>query len=360
MKNIPLSHIYLDEEMRAAALAAIDSGRYILADQCAAFEEELARYIGMQHCVLSSSWTAAVYLLHMAMGVKAGDEIIVPSHTAFPTIEPLIHLGAHPVFVDVDDTCCVDPAAVEAAITPRTVGMIPVHLYGHTADMDRLLAIARNRGMWLLEDCAQSFGATHRGRRAGSLGTASAFSFYPTKNLTVLGDGGCIMTNDAAVAQRVRMLRDHGRKSKYTHELVGFNLRFNEIQAAVGRVMLRKIDALNAHRRKVAARYNERLAGLAQTPPERDFGEAVYHLYVIRHANRDALAKHLSDHGIATGVHYPIPNHQQPAITSRFTDLPKLPHTERLVNEILSLPVYGDMPLEDVDRVCDRIAAFRG
>jgi dTDP-4-amino-4,6-dideoxygalactose transaminase len=360
MKNIPLARIYLDDEMRAAAHAAIESGRYILADECAAFEEELARYIGMKHCVLSSSWTAAVYLLHMAMDVKAGDEIIVPSHTAFPTIEPLIHLGARPVFVDVDDTYCVDPAAAEAAITPRTVGMIPVHLYGHPANLDRLLAIARSRGLWLLEDCAQSFGANYNGKRAGSFGTASAFSFYPTKNLTVLGDGGCIMTNDAVVAQRVRMLRDHGRKSKYTHELVGFNLRFNEIQAAVGRVMLRRIDALNAHRRKVAARYNERLAGIAQTPPERDFGEAVYHLYVIRHAQREALAKHLADHGVATGVHYPIPNHQQPAITARFSDLPRLPRTEALVNEILSLPVYGDLALEDVDFVCEQIAAFRG
>ena len=360
MKNIPLARIHLDDEMRAAAHAAIESGRYILADECAAFEEELARYIGMKHCVLSSSWTAAVYLLHMAMGVKAGDEIIVPSHTAFPTIEPLIHLGARPVFVDVDDTYCVDPAAVEAAITPRTVGMIPVHLYGHPANLDRLLAIARGRGIWLLEDCAQSFGANYNGKRAGSFGTASAFSFYPTKNQTVLGDGGCIMTNDAAVAQRVRMLRDHGRKSKYTHELVGFNLRFNEIQAAVGRVMLRQIDALNAHRRTVAARYNERLAGIAQTPAERDFGEAVYHLYVIRHAQRDALAKHLADHGVATGVHYPIPNHQQPAITARFSDLPRLPRTEALVSEILSLPVYGDLALEDVDYVCEQIAAFRG
>lgn len=359
MKNIPLARIYLDDEMRSAAQAAIESGRYILADECAAFEEELARYIGMKHCVLSSSWTAAVYLLHMAMDVKAGDEIIVPSHTAFPTIEPLIHLGAQPVFVDVDDTYCVDPAAVEAAITPRTVGVIPVHLYGHPANLDRLLSIARSRGLWLLEDCAQSFGANYNGKRAGSFGTASAFSFYPTKNLTVLGDGGCIMTNDAAVAQRVRMLRDHGRKSKYTHELVGFNLRFNEIQAAVGRVMLRRIDALNAHRRKVAARYNERLAGIAQTPPERDFGEAVYHLYVIRHAQREALAKHLADHGVATGVHYPIPNHRQPAITARFSDLPRLPRTEALVNEILSLPVYGDLALEDVDYVCEQIAAFR-
>lgn len=360
MNNVPLSKIFINDEMRAAAMAAIDSGRYILSDQCAAFEQELARYIGMQHCVLSSSWTAAVFLLHMAMDVKPGDEIIVPAHTAFPTIEPLIHVGAKPVFVDVDDTACVDPAAVEAAVTPRTAGIIPVHLYGHPADIDRILAIAQKHGLWMVEDCAQSFGANYRGKRAGAFGTASAFSFYPTKNLTVLGDGGCIMTNDAKLAERVRMLRDHGRKSKYTHELVGFNLRFNEINAAMGRVMLKHIDELNAHRRKIAARYNERLAGIATLPVECDWAQAVYHLYVIRHRASEALAKFLAEKGVGTGVHYPIPNHQQPAITARYANLPRLPRTEALVQEILSLPVYGHMPLADVDYVCDQIAAFRG
>lgn len=355
---IPLSRPYLDAEIRAAVLAALGSGRYILAEQCAAFERELAEYLGVAHCVLSSSWTAAVMLLHDAMDLRSGDEVIVPSLTAFPTIEPLMHRGAKPVFVDVDDSYCLDPAAVAAAVTPRTVGIIPVHLYGHPADMDAILAIAQRHGLWVLEDCAQAHGARYRGRRVGSLGTAGAFSFYPSKNLTVFGDGGCIVTADAAIAARVRQLRDHGRTGKYVHERVGYNLRFNEIQAAAGRVMLRQLDRLNAHRRAVASRYRERLGDRVALPPERPWAEAVYHMFVIRIPQRDALAQHLARHGIGTGVHYPIPNHRQPAVTGRLGSLPALARTERWVNEILSLPVHGELPLADVDRVCERIVEF--
>lgn len=358
MKTIPLSKPFLDREIRDAVMSALESGRYILGEQCAAFERELADYVGVRYCVLSSSWTAAVMLLHDAMGLRPGDEVIVPAHTAFPTIEPLIHRGAAPVFVDVDDTYCADPGAVEAAVTPRTVGIIPVHLYGHPANMDPILALAEKRGLWVLEDCAQAHGARYRGRRAGSLGTASAFSFYPSKNLTVFGDGGCIMTNDRAVADKVRMLRDHGRTSKYTHEYVGYNLRFNEIQAAAGRAMLRHLDRLNAHRRRVAERYRNRLGELVRTPTERPWAEAVYHMFVIRTPRRDALAEYLGRRGIGTGVHYPVPNHHQPAIVGRFASLPPLPHTEALVREILSLPVYGELALDDVDYVCGEIADF--
>ncbi len=360
MDKIPLSRVFLNDEIRAAAMQAVDSGSYILGPECRAFEEELARYVGREHCVLSSSWTAAVMLLHQAMGVSEGDEIIIPSHTAFPSVEPLIHCGAKPVFVDVDESYCLDPDAVEAAVTPRTVGILPVHLYGHPADMDRLMAIAERHKLWVMEDCAQAHGARYRGRRVGSIGTASAFSFYPSKNLTVMGDGGCIMTNDAQVAEKVRMLRNHGRKSKFTHEIVGYNLRFNEIQAAIGRVMLRHLDTLNAHRREVAARYDERLAGLVEIPREQPWAESAYHMYVIRSRDRDALGAWLKEQGIATGIHYPVSCHRQPAITGRYADLPRLPRTETLVDEILSLPIYGELPLTDVDRVCEKIAEYQG
>src|SRR5215813_1306242 len=325
MKNVPLSKPFINQEIRDAVLSALESGRYILGEQCAAFERELAEYIGMRYCVLSSSWTAAVMLLHEAMTLRPGDEVIVPAHTAFPTIEPLLHRGAIPVFVDVDDTYCMDPAAAEAAVSPRTVGIIPVHLYGHAADMDPVLALAAKRGLWVLEDCAQAHGARYRGRRVGSMGTASAFSFYPSKNINVFGDGGCIMTNDEAIADKVRMLRDHGRTSKYTHQLVGYNLRFNEIQAGAGRVGLRHLDRLNGQRRLVAARYRERLTELVQTPPELPWAEAVYHMFVVRTPRRDALAKFLGARGVGTGVHYPVPNHRQPAVTGRFPSLPALP-----------------------------------
>ncbi len=357
MKAVPLSRVYLTDEVRAAAVAALNSGRYILARECSAFERELAEYVGVRHCVLVSSCTAAFLLLHHAMELGPGDEVIVPSHTAFPTVESLIHVGAKPVFVEVDDTYCIDPAAIVEAVTPRTVGIIAVHLYGQAADMERIAAIARERRLWVLEDCAQAIGARYDGRHVGGLADASAFSFYPSKNLTVLGDGGCIMTNDDRIAEQVRMLRDHGRRSKFTHELVGFNLRFNEIQAAIGRVMLRHLDELNAGRRRIAARYGARLSRVVATPIERPGAESVYHMYVVRTPDRDALATHLKTYGVETGIHYPVANHQQPAITTRFGAV-RLPRTETLVNEILSLPIYGELPLEDADYVADRVIAF--
>jgi dTDP-4-amino-4,6-dideoxygalactose transaminase len=256
-------------------LTVLDSGRFILGPQCQEFERELARFAGRKHAVLSSSWTAGVYLLHLAMGLRPGDEIIVPSHTAFPSIEPMLHCGARPVFVDIDDTYCLDPDLAAAAITPRTVGILPVHLYGYPADLDSIMDLARRHNLWVIEDCAQAHGALYKGRPVGSFASAAAFSFYPSKNLTVLGDGGCVVTDDDAIAQRIRMLRDHGRRSKYTHEVAGFNLRFNEIQAAAGRVGLRHLDELNAHRRVAAARYRARLEGVVGLPGERAWATPV-------------------------------------------------------------------------------------
>jgi dTDP-4-amino-4,6-dideoxygalactose transaminase len=363
MKKIPLSRVFINEEVREAALRALKSGSYILAKECEAFEAELADYIGTKHAVLCSSWTAGGFLLHRAMGLKAGDEILVPSHTAFPTIEPMIHFGAKPIFIDIDETYCLDVDFLEASITPRTVGILPVHLYGHPANLDRILDIARKHGLWVIEDCAQAHGARFKDKQVGSMGVAGAFSFFPSKNLTVMGDGGCITTNDTALADDLRMLRNHGRKSKYIHEVVGYNLRFNEIQAAIGRVELRNIDQLNEHRRRVAARYSQRLSKVVKTPPEKEWAHAVYHMYVIRvpqSRDRDELAKHLQSRRIGTGIHYPLANHQQPAVTKLYSKLPKLPNTEAIVNEILSLPLYGELPLEDVDYVCDAILEFFG
>src|SRR5947207_1923453 len=361
MKKIPLSRVFLNDGIREAALRALNSESYILARECEAFEAELADYIGTKYAVLCSSWTAGGFLLHRAMCLKAGDEILVPSHTAFPTIEPMIHFGAKPVFIDIDETYCLDVDFLEASITPRTVGILPVHLYGHSANLDRILDVARKHGLWVIEDCAQAHGARFKGKRVGSMGVAGAFSFFPSKNLTVMGDGGCVTTNDTALADELRMLRNHGRKSKYIHEVVGYNLRFNEIQAAIGRVELRNIDQLNEHRRRIAARYTERLSGIVKTPPEKEWAHAVYHMYVIRipqSRDRDELAKHLQSKRIGTGIHYPVANHQQPAVTKLYSNLPTLPNTEAIVNELLSLPVYAELPLEDVDYVCDAILEF--
>jgi dTDP-4-amino-4,6-dideoxygalactose transaminase len=360
MQNIPLSRCLVNAEVEEAALRALRSGQYILGRECQTFEAELAAYTGAGHAILGSSWTMIVYLLHLAQGLKPGDEVIVPAHTAFPTMEPLIHCGAKPVFVDIDDTYCLDVAQIESLITPRTVGIIPVHLYGHPADLDRVRAIAAKHQLWVLEDCAQAQGARYNGRTVGSMGHFGAFSFFPSKNLTVLGDGGCLTTNDEALATKVRMLRNHGRKDKYHHDLPGFNVRFNEIQGAIGRVMLKHLDRLNDHRRAVAAHYNERLNGVVLTPPERPWARAVYHMYVVRVDRRDELQNFLKERGIETGIHYPVPNHQQPAVTNKFAHLPCLPKTEQAVKEILSLPIHGEMALRDVDRVCDAIAEFYG
>ena len=360
MKKIPLSRVFVNDEVREAGMRAINSGWYILGQECEAFEAEVAAYVGTKEAVLCSSWTTGALMLHHAMGVCPGDEILVPSLTAFPSIEPMIHRGARPVFIDIDETCCIDVDLLEESMSARTVGILPVHLYGHPANMDGIFLAAKKHGLWVVEDCAQAFGAEYRGQRVGSIAGVGVFSFYPSKNLTVMGDGGCITTNDSALAAKLRMLRNHGESAKYVHEFVGYNFRFNEIQAAIGRVELRNLDKLNEHRRDVAARYNDRLEGVVQIPAERPWARAVYHMYVIRTQRRDELAEFLQSKGIGSGIHYPIGNHRQPAIMKLYSDLPRLPKTEAAVNEILSLPICGDMAMEDVDYVCDAILEFFG
>jgi dTDP-4-amino-4,6-dideoxygalactose transaminase len=358
--KIPLSRVYIDDQIKQHILAAVDSGNYILGKECKAFEEELAAHTGTKRCVLSSSWTAATHLLLLAMGIKKGDEILVPSHTAFPSIEPMIHVGAKPVFVDIDETYTVDVDDLESKITSRTVGMLPVHIYGHPANIERIKALAEKKGLFWIEDCAQAHGASWQGKRVGSMGTHGAFSFFPSKNLTVFGDGGCITTNDAAIADKIDMLRNHGRKDKYLHEMPGFNMRFNEIQAAVGREQLKRLDEFNGKRRQAVAWYRQRLNGVPQVklPVERPGCVPVYHMFVVQVEKRDELAKFLKGKDVGTGIHYPTPNHQQPAMTSMFKDLPKLPVTEAAVKKILSLPIFPAIKEEEVDFVCQQIKAF--
>src|SRR3954447_25640587 len=303
--KIPLSRVYHSELIDRRIQEVVKSGNFILGPECKAFEQELAAYFGVKHVVLSSSWTAAVHLLHLAQGLKAGDEILVPSLTAFPSIEPMIHAGARPVFCDIDDTYTIDPEDARKKFTKRTVGILPVHLYGRPANLDAIIKLAKEKGLWVIEDCAQSHGAKWRGKRVGSFTEHAAFSFYPSKNLTVYGDGGAIATTDDEIARKVGMLRNHGRKDKYLHEKVGFNLRFNEIQAAVGREQLKVLDELNAGRRRAAEGYRRELQGMKgiTLPPQDKPGEteSVYHMFVIRlesHDRRESLARHLKDKGI--------------------------------------------------------------
>ncbi|HEX6080281.1 MAG TPA: DegT/DnrJ/EryC1/StrS family aminotransferase, partial [Methylomirabilota bacterium] len=301
---VPLSRPPVDDEIKTAVLAAIDSRQYILGPECKAFEQEFARYLGTKHAVLTSSATAAIWMALRALGVKSDDEVLVPSHTAFPTVEAVCFAGARPVFVDVDDSYTVDIRDAGTKISPRTVGFVPVHLYGHPADLDGIRRLCGERSLWLFEDCAQAHGAAWQGRKVGSFGRAAAFSFYPSKNLTVMGDGGMLVTDDDDVAARCRRLRDHGRLNKDVHAEIGFNLRFNDIQAAVGRVLLRRLDAMNDRRRALAAKYESGLAGLPLVLPAETAGARhVYHLYVVRTPERDALARFLKERGIATGIH---------------------------------------------------------
>jgi dTDP-4-amino-4,6-dideoxygalactose transaminase len=355
--SIPLSRPPVDDEIKQAVLAAIDSRQYILGPQCRAFETELARYVGVRHCVLSSSATAGLWLTLRALGVKAGDEILVPAHTAFATIEAICLAEATPVFVDADPYYAMDPVDAAARATPRTVGVMPVHLYGQPVELDAVRELTSQLGVWMLEDCAQALGAAWKGKTVGGFGRAAVLSFYPSKNLTVMGDGGAVVTDDDEIAARCRRLRDHGRLDKHLHSEVGFNLRFNDIQAAIGRVLLHRLDAMNDHRRALAARYGAALAGLPLgLPGERPGAGHVYHLYVVRTPRRAELAAFLTARGIQTGIHYPIAAHRQPAV-ERFAGAP-LPETERLVDEILTLPISAGHTEAEIDAVAGAVREF--
>lgn len=357
--TIPLSRPPVDDEIKQAVLAAIDSRQYILGPQCRQFEVELARATGVKHAVLTSSATAALWLTLRALDVKSGDEILVPSHTAFPTVEAICLAEATPVFVDTDEFYTLDPADATGKVTSRTVGVVPVHLYGQPVDLAAVQDLTSRLGLWLLEDCAQAQGAEWNGRRVGSFGQAAVFSFYPSKNLPAMGDGGAILTGDDEVAARCRRLRDHGRLNKDVHVEIGFNLRFNDLQAAALRVLLRRLDTMNERRRELAVRYERGLAGLPLALPSvRAQAGHVYHLFVVRTPHRDKLAAFLKERGIQTGIHYPIPTHRQPAV-ERF-ERPPLPRTEQLVDEILSLPISADHEDGEIDQVIAAVRAFFG
>jgi dTDP-4-amino-4,6-dideoxygalactose transaminase len=359
---IPLSRATVTPEMKQALLDVADSGWFILGPETKAFEREFAAYVGVKHAVAVSQGTAAIQLSLQALGVKPGDEVLVPSMTAFPTIEGILHAGATPVMADLDRYAAIDPEDAARRVTPRTVGIVPVHLYGGAADLDALTSLARDRGLWIVEDSCQAHGARFGGKTVGSIGKTGCFSFYPSKNLTVLGDGGMVTTDDDGVAERVRLLRDHGRVDKYTHAVVGYNLRFNELQAAVGRKQLALLESFVERRRAIARRYDEGLAGLSglATPLERPGTRMVYHLYPVRLASeerRDALREHLKSRKIESGVHYPIANHLQPAMEP-FGPPPTLPESEALAKTSVSLPIFPTLSDDEVETVIRAVREF--
>ena len=332
---------------------------FVLGGEVEAFEDELAEFCGVGHCVGVDSGTSALELALRAVGVGPGDEVITAANTFIATAFAISHCGALPVLVDADpDTLCIDVDAVEAAVTERTSAVVPVHLYGHPADMDALARVAVRHGLRVVEDACQAHGARHGGRRTGSLGDVAAFSFYPGKNLGCYGDGGAVTTDDPGIADAVRTMRNYGQRRKHHHETLGFNRRLDTLQAAVLRVKLRHLDDWNALRRRHAAAYGEALAGAGvELPPPGDGVEHVWHLYVVRHPERDAIAAALADAGIATGVHYPVPIHLQPAYADLGLGAGTFPVAERAADRLLSLPMYPELTDESISAVASAVRA---
>jgi dTDP-4-amino-4,6-dideoxygalactose transaminase len=354
----------IEGEIRAAIDAVLAGGRFIFGKQCEAFEREFASYVGARHAAGVNSGTDAIHLALRAAGVGPGDEAITAANTCVPTVAGICASGARPVLADIDPaTCTIDPAKVEAAITPRTKAIVPVHLYGHPCDMPAICAIAGSRGVTVIEDCAQAHGAAviegDRLRRCGTFGTAAAFSFYPSKNLGAYGDAGAIVTNDAEVDARARMLRNYGEERRYHHSIEGFNSRLDELQAAILRVKLRHLDDWNEARRHRAGLYAERLEHLPiGLPFEAAWARHIYHLYVIRSRRRDALEAHLTARGIGTLLHYPVPVHLQKAYAHLGYAPGDFPESERACSEVLSLPMYAEMPVEHIDAVARALCEF--
>jgi dTDP-4-amino-4,6-dideoxygalactose transaminase len=350
-------YLALQADIDAAVQRVLHSGWYILGREVTAFEREFALHHGLDgeaHCVGVNSGTDALHLALWACDVGPGDEVITVSHTAVATAAAIRLTGATPVFVDVTaDTYTMDPAALAAAITPRTRAIVPVHLYGHPADMDALCALAAQNDIPIIEDCAQAHGATYRGKPVGTIGRAGCFSFYPTKNLGALGDGGAVISRDASFIERVRRLREYGwtPQSRYVSQSEGTNSRLDEMQAAILRAKLPHLDAWNAARRALAAEYAAQLPAAVVKPVEQDDCRHVYHLYVVRVDGRDPVQAHLRAAGIGTGIHYPVPIHRQAAYAGIHAQRTPLPQTEQIQHQILSLPMHPLLTAAQVKQV---------
>ena len=358
--DLKAQYATIQASVTKAVTDAIASMELMLGPNVRAFEAEFATYCGSNYAVGVGSGTDAVYLALRACGIRPGDEVITVSHTFFATVEAILMLGAVPVYVDVDpDTYTMDPAQVEAAITPRTRGIVPVHLYGQMVDMGAIMAIAQRHGLIVVEDACQAHGATDQGHPAGSIGDAAAFSFYMSKNLGAYGEAGMVTTNSRAIAESVRLLRNHGSPAKYEHTEVGMNSRLDELQAAILRIKLQHLDDWNEARRAHARRYGELLEGVNVTLPRVRAGATpVYHLYVVRTDDRDRIRDAFTDLGIGTGVHYPIPVHQQSAARGVGRVAGSLQVTEELCKQIISLPMYPEMTEEQLSFVASTFTAL--
>jgi dTDP-4-amino-4,6-dideoxygalactose transaminase len=359
--DLKAQYAAIGPEVDQAIHRVIASADFILGNEVDLFEQEFAAYCGVNHAVGVDSGMSALELALRVHDLGEGDEVITVSHTFSATAFAISATGARPVFVEVDDrTYNMNPDLIEAAITSRTKAILPVHLYGQPADIDEISRLARKHNLLLIEDACQAHGASYAGKRVGSFDDAAAFSFYPGKNLGAYGDGGMIVTNDAKVAEKLRILRNCGQKEKYKHVIVGFNRRLDNLQAAVLRVKLPHLDAWNEARRNAARLYNDFLKDDPRivTPAEGENRTHVYHLYVIQHPNRDGLMANLREHGISAGLHYPTPVHLQPCY--EFLNVPRgsLPITESLASRVISLPMYPELTREQIEFVCEQVKQF--
>jgi dTDP-4-amino-4,6-dideoxygalactose transaminase len=352
--------------LRDEILPALDrvcrGAAFVLGEEVEAFEREFAAYCGTKHCVALSNGTAALHLGLLALGVQPGDEVITSPNTFLATAEAITYCGARPVFVDIDPaTANLDPKLLERAISPRTRAIMPVHLYGRAADMDAIRTIAAGRKIRILEDAAQAHGARYRGRRAGDLADAAAFSFYPTKNLGAYGEGGALTTNNEQIANFARAARSHGQTARYEHEFVGYNYRMHGFQGAVLRIKLRHLDAWTARRQEIAREYRRLLAGgRVEMPVDDPRDECVYHQFVIYVKNRSTVVAQLAAREIETAVHYPRPVHLQPAYSSLGYPQETFPMAERACERVLSLPIFAGMTAEQISYVAESVLEIVG
>lgn len=360
--KVDFTDIYVDEEITEAVEAVLESTRYVKGPELEAFEDTFARKCGVNHAIGVSSGTAAILLALQSTGVGEDDDVFVPGHTFFASVSPVLELGANPVFVDIDPTTYTMDTddlskAIEQADNPTTI--LPVHIYGQMANMDRISEIAEDHDLDIVEDACQAHFADRGGEKAGTVGDAGAFSFYPSKNMTVAGDGGMLVTDDDDIAEQARMFRNHGRNDDGEHVTLGLNYRMDEIHSTVGRKQLQHVEDWNRARNDAASTYTRELADIdaVTTPKEAADAFHVYHLYVIQVPDRDALRTHLEDEGIDTGIHYPTPAHEQAAVVECCGET-TLPETETLTDRILSLPIHPRITDEELQYVCDTIREY--
>ena len=363
--NVPLvdlkaQYAAIGPEVDEAIKRVLVNTSFILGKEVADFEAAFAKYVNAESAVGVASGTAALHLALAACGVGPGDEVITPSHTFAATAEPIVFLGAKPVFVDIDPvTFNMHPNLVEKAVTSRTKAILPVHIYGHPFDADAIMDIAEKHRLFVIEDAAQAHGAEYKGRRAGSLGDLACFSFYPGKNLGAYGDAGAVTGNNPELIDKVKKLRNHGRSGKYEHDIIGYGERIDALHAAILNAKLPHLEAWTESRRKNAGIYNELLKDLpVKTPAEMDNVRHVYHLFVIRVERRDSLLEHLKNCGIGAGIHYPIPLHKQPSFMKLGLDFNPMPVTERIADEIVSLPLYPELTPDKIEYVVEKIREF--